>query len=271
MMRSLWTAASGMSSQQFLVDTIANNLSNVNTAGYKKERLEFKSLLYETMKRADLDPANMTGQPVNLQVGHGVRPIAIARNFTQGNMEATGSNMDLMIDGNGFFMVAKSQDEVAYTRDGSFKTSSTDEGVILVTSDGYPVLSADGEHVIIPDGVDIKSVSITADGRFLYNLPNGTSEDLGFSLAIAQFSNTQGLEAIGGNLYRPTVASGEAVMEAEGNVVQSNVVQGYLEMSNVQVAEEMVKLIVAQRAYELNSKIIQSSDEMLQQANNLRR
>lgn len=272
MMRSLWTAASGMVAQQQNIDTISNNLANVNTYGFKKERMEFKSLLYETMKRADMDAANRGGAPVNLQVGHGVRTIATSRSFTQGNLEATQHPLDFVIEGQGFFVIQRSPDEVAYTKDGAFKLSITDDGLMLVTSDGYPVLSTDGDLIVFPTDVETKDINVTSTGVFTVVNDIGETEDLGFAMDIVQFSNVQGLEAVGANLYMTTPSSGEPMSEAAGDTVRlSNIVQGYLEMSNVQVAEEMVKLIVSQRAYELNSKAIQTSDDMLQTANNLKR
>ncbi len=272
MMRSLWTASSGMSAQQLNVDTISNNLANVNTTAYKKERLEFKSLLYQTMQRADLDPANANGRPVNLQVGLGVRPIATARIFERGNFEATMGKTDFAIDGDGFFMVQRTPDQIAYTRDGSFKISNTDAGIMLVTAEGYPVLGVDDQPIIIPEDVPIGRLSIADDGTISFNDVDNVAQDLGMQIAMVQFSNVQGLEAIGSNLFTTTASSGLALYEANGEVNKgSTLIQGFIEMSNVQVAEEMVKLIVAQRAYELNSKAITTSDEMLQQANNLKR
>lgn len=274
MMRSLWTSATGMTSQQMNVDTISHNLANVNTAGYKKERLEFQSLLYETIRRADLDAANQ-GPPVNLQVGHGVRPSGLARDFTQGNFMVTHGQFDIALEGSGFFVLNRGiagEDDYTYTRDGSFKISPSDEGLMLVTSTGLPVTDVDGENIVFENDLNLRKVSIDQTGRFYYMDENDDLVELDMQIAIVQFDNRQGLEAIGGNQYRVTVASGEAAMEEEmEDVVRTEVVTGYIEMSNVNVAEEMVNLIVAQRAYELNSKAIQASDEMLQQANNLRR
>ena len=271
MMRSLWTAASGMTSQQANVDTISNNLANVNTTSYKKERMEFKSLLYQTMQRADMDPQNQTGRPVNLQVGLGVRTIATSRIFDQGNLEVTGHPIDFAIEGNGYFAIQRGE-EVFYTRDGSFKASVGEDGIMLVTSEGYPVLSTDGEPIIIPFDVSLESLSVSREGVFEYVDAAGVANDLDVQFNVVQFSNPQGLEAVGSNLFGITPASGEPLLESEGEVTKpSGIIQGYLEMSNVQVAEEMVKLIVAQRAYEMNSKAIQASDDMLQQANNLKR
>jgi len=275
MMRSLWTAASGMNSMQMNIDNIANNMANVNTTAFKSERVEFKSLLYQTMQRADLDPANTGGRPVNLQVGLGVRPVATTRMFTQGNLLQTPNNLDFAIQGPGFFAVQASaeDDTTLYTRDGSFKISANEAGeIMLVTSQGLPVLSVDGEPVVFPDDVRMSSLSIDSDGNFTFMDSEGELQDLGIQLAIVQFSNVQGLEAMGSNLFSVTPASGEAVMEADGEVSErSGVVQGFLEASNVSMADEMINIITTQRAFDFNSRVIQASDEMLQGAANLRR
>lgn len=270
MMRSLWTAASGMKGQQLNVDTISNNISNVNTTGFKKERLEFKSLLYQTMERASLDEAD-TGKPVNLQVGLGVKPIATSRMFTTGNLQRTENDLDFAIEGNGFFAIQTGEDEISYTRDGSFKISTENGENTLVTSEGYFVLDNNGDRITFPATVPIKDMIIEQNGAIKYKVGNEI-QDTGNFIAMYQFSNPQGLEAIGGNLYSITTASGEPISELDGEVSQkSKLSQGFLEMSNVNIAEEMVNLIVAQRAYELNSKAITTSDEMLQQANNLKK
>lgn len=270
MMRSLWTAASGMKGQQLNVDTISNNISNVNTTAYKKERLEFQSLLYQTMERASLDEAD-TGKPVNLQVGLGVKPVSTSRLFSTGNLQRTENNLDFAIEGDGFFMIQTGEDEVSYTKDGSFKLSPNGDTNNLVTAEGYYVLDTNGEPITLPANVPVKDISVNAKGNITYLL-NGQVQELGITLGLVQFSNPQGLEAIGGNLYTKTPASGEPLLEADGDVSNlSNITQGYLELSNVNIAEEMVNLIVAQRAYELNSKAITTSDEMLQQANNLKK
>jgi flagellar basal-body rod protein FlgG len=261
-----------MYAQQMNVDTISNNLANVNTAGYKKERLEFKTLLYQTMLRADLDPANQTGRPVNLQVGLGVRPIATSRLFDQGNFQITNNTLDVALSGAGFFTIATGADAVAYTKDGTFKLSLADGGLMLVTSEGYPVLNTDGAEIIIPENVDVKTVSIDESGVFTYTNADGQPENLGSQFAVVQFSNPQGLESVGRNLFEVTPASGEPLSEADGETnTLTQVVQGTLEMSNVAVADEMVNLIVAQRAYDLNSKVVTTSDEMLQTAAGLKR
>jgi len=272
MMRSLWTAASGMISQQQNVDTISNNLANVNTYGYKKERMEFKTLLYETLARADLDPSNQTGRPVNLQVGLGVRPISTARIFTQGNLERTDNSNDVAIEGDGFFAVDRGGGNFFYTRDGAMKVSISDNGSMLVTSEGYPYMGLDDTPLVLPGNIAIEDLSINEEGQLSYLDSQGQYQDLGLRIKVVQFPNPQGLEAVGANLLQTTSASGPALAEADGETNRiSRLRQGILEMSNVQVAEEMVNLIVAQRAYDINSKAITSSDEMLQTANNLKR
>ena len=273
MMRSLWTAASGMITQQHNVDSISNNLANVNTVGYKKERMEFKPLLYETMKRADLDPANQKGSPVNLQVGHGVRPIAVSRLFTMGNLQRTDNPQDFAIEGDGFFMVQRDYDSVFYTKDGSFKLSPMEDGsLMLVTSEGYPILGVDDDIIIIPPDVVFTDINVDDTGAFFYVDEFGALVNLDIQIKMVQFPNPQGLEGIGSNLLAQTIASGRPLSEADGEVNRkSRLIQGALEMSNVQVADEMISLIVAQRAYDLNSKAINTSDDMLQTANNLKR
>lgn len=273
MMRSLWTAASGMTSQQLNVDTISNNLANVNTNGYKKESAEFKSLLYQTMQRANVPTEGGQARPGNLQVGHGVRPVAINRSFTTGTVQETGSSTDLAIEGNGFFVISDRDDRETYSKDGSFRAAITDDGSYrLVTSDGYPVLSIDDEPLEIDDNVDMSRLNISQDAIVSYLDPE-TNENIEIGqLKIVQFPNVAGLEAIGSNLYVTTPASGEPLVEADGEVaVTSAIKQYFLEGSNVQVAEEMVKLIIAQRAYELNSTAIKTADSMLQEANQLKR
>ena len=273
MMRSLWTAASGMTNQMLQIDNIANNLSNVNTTGFKRERVDFQTLLYTTMRRADLDPVNMTGRPVNLQVGHGVRASGTTRLFEQGPLQTTGLATDFAIEGRGFFEVRRNFDEFVFTRDGTFSFMPLDDdSLMLTTSSGYPVMDIDGAEIIIPPGISASDVVISDMGEVSILDFDGTVVPLGFIIRIVQFPNPQGLEAIGGNLYTQTVASGIPLFEIEGETgTLSRIRQGFLEMSNVSVAGEMISMITAQRAFDLNSRAITTSDEMLQTANSLKR
>ena len=287
MMRSLWTASSGMLSQQTNLDTIAHNLSNINTIGYKKETAEFKSLLYQTIREASTDSE---GNPkaTAIQVGSGVRNSAIPSIFVQGRLTASDGPFDLGIQGNGFFMVRDTAGETAYTRSGAFQASLTTQGnVILATSDGNPVLNSQGQEIVLwqrqaTDGAQtnpaqnwsVDDIIIDESGQVLREV-RGTdtvSYDLIGRIGVAQFNNPSGLLKAGGSLLYQSDASGAARIEGQDTGLKESVVkQGYLEASNVQAVDEMVNMIVAQRAYELNSKIITASDEMLQQANNLRR
>jgi flagellar basal-body rod protein FlgG len=266
MMRALWTAASGMKAQQFNVDVISNNLSNVNTTGYKKERAEFKDLLYQTIDRAYV--LGQDGKPTNLQVGHGTTVVSTVKNFSGGNLEETGNALDMAIDGDAFFMVKGPTGDTVYTRDGSFKASYTEEGNKLTTSDGYPVLDDGGNEIILT--IDPSQLNVSQLGELSYTGEDGAEVPLGQTMGLVKFPNRYALESMGKNLYKENSATGAAVTDSELGT-RSTITQSFLESSNVQVVEEMVKLIVAQRAYEVNSKSIQSSDEMLGMANNLRR
>ncbi len=267
MMRSLWTAASGMKAMQFSVDTISNNLANVSTTAFKKEKAEFEDLLYVSMQKAY--SAENAGRPVNLQVGHGVVSRATVRDFSSGNLEQTSNKLDMAIEGNGFFSVRGADGNIYYTRDGSFKVGMTDEGKMLTTSKGYPVLDQDGLEIYF-DG-DMANYEIQPSGEITMKDPEtGVTLPTGQYIGLYQFDNPLGLEATGGNLYRSNSATGEPLIDFETEN-PSTIHNYFLESSNVQVVEEMVKLITAQRAYELNSKAITTSDEMLQTANNIRR
>lgn len=271
MVRALWTAASGMTAQQLNVDTISNNLANVNTVAYKKETANFKSLLYETMNVGADEPVQAA--PTSMQVGHGVRALANSRSYSTGAFQASENITDLAIDGKGFFAIAKG-DEETYTRDGSFRLAVIpDEGAYaLVTSDGFPVLSTEDESIIVGTDIPADKLVIGQDGSVYYmDEETNTQMDIA-KIKVVQFANNQGLEAIGNNLYAATGASGEPLVEGEADGLQTSIIRsGYLEASNVQIAEEMVNLIIAQRAYELNSTAIQTVDTMLQQANELKR
>lgn len=272
MMRTLWTAASGMMAQQTNVDTIANNISNVNTTGYKTEQAEFKSLLYQTLQSRSTS-ANGDEKPISAQVGLGTRLASITSNFTQGSMLASESQTAFAMQGNGFFGVQGADGTVYYTRNGDFKWSMGVDGVTLATSEGYPVLNSEGEPIILPDYVAASDVRFTSKtGEIGYLDASGEYISLDMSLGAWQFNNPAGLEKTGMSLYLQTDASGQPMNEATtAGIMKTDIINGYLEGSNVQIADEMVDLIVAQRAYEMNSKAIQAADEMLGQANSLRR
>lgn len=263
MIRSMFTAATGMIAQQMNIDAIAHNLANVNTTGFKKSRVNFQDLLYETIKPAGSETQAGTTIPEGIQVGHGVRPSAIAKVFTSGAAIQTGNSLDMMIEGDGFFQVEMPDGTIAYTRDGSFKINQ--EGVIM-TADGYPLTPG----ITIP--TDAELVSIGSDGTISARVPgDNTPQNLG-TLQLVRFSNPAGLDArLGRNLLLETQASGPANAGEPGLDGVGTVAQGFLENSNVQVVEEILQMIIAQRAYEANSRVIQTSDDMLQTANNVRR
>ncbi len=270
MMRALWTAGSGMKAQQFNVDVISNNLANVNTTGYKKERAEFKDLLYETMGRAYV--LDNSGKPVNLQVGHGTAVSSTVRSFEGGNVDKTDSPLDFAIEGEGFFTILGSDEKVRYTRDGSFKISVTEDGMRkLTTSDGYSVLDDAEQEIIFDPEVNISSLIVTANGQLSYKNADGETVSLDQTIGLVNFPNQYALEAVGKNLFEKNSATGEPIPASENEAGKSTIAQYCLESSNVSVVDEMVKLIVAQRAYEISSKAIQQSDDMLQIANNLKR
>lgn len=271
MVRSLWTAASGMRAQQINVDTIANNLANVNTVGYKKETNEFKSLLYQTIQ-AKTTSANGDTKPVGAQVGLGVKNAAITSIFKQGNTQTTEKDTDFAIEGEGFFSVMGLDGETYYTRNGAFNWATSTGGVMLANSEGLPILDIDGNSIEFDtEEYDVAAITIDSNGNICYPDETGNAQGLGIQLGLFQFANPSGLEKQGSTLYKVTDASGEPVNEADGVLKRSVIKQGCLEMSNVQVVDEMVNLIVAQRAYELNSRAITTSDDMMQQANQLKR
>ncbi len=272
MMRALWSAASGMKGQQTAVDTIANNLANVNTTSYKSQTTQFKSLLYQTI-RSNSTNANGETKPTSVQVGLGTRVSATNSNFTQGPMMASDSNTCFCISGEGFFAINGPGDETLYTRDGNFTWALQQDGTRALTdSDGYFVQDREGEPITIPNEAGTEGFTVGEDGAVSYRNPDGTFTTTGQYLALYQFTNRVGLEKVGDNQYRPTQASGEAQSEWDTDgLTPSSMYQNYYEGSNVNVADEMVNLIVAQRAYELNSKAITTSDTMLEQANNLKR
>ncbi len=271
MMRALWTGASGMISQQTSLDTISNNFANVNTAGYKKETAQFSSLLYSKIQSKVTDSEG-NQKPVIGQVGSGVRVTGIVSSFTQGTLQESSNDWDLAIEGNGLFSVRDSDGNTAYTRNGSFRIAMGTEGVTLASADGYPVLSTNGQPIVFNKDWDITKVTMDEYGNLMYPDENNVAMRTGIQIGLTQFVNPTGLEKAGGSLFYETEASGAPIKEIENtNLKQSKIHTGYIEGSNVQTADEIVNLIVTQRAYEMNSKTIAAVDEMLQQANNLRR
>lgn len=273
MVRSLWTGATGMIAQQLNVDNISNNLANVNTTGYKSEVMEFKSLLYQTIQTRTTT-ANGANKPIGAEVGLGVRNSSITSIFTDGSLLETPGEANFALNGRGFFGVRGEDGGTYYTRNGNFVFAVGSQGITLETTDGLPVLNSEGAPIIL-EGADIVTSKITVgskDGQLYYPDEKGNPQSMGIRIGLWQFNNPAGLSKEGDSLYSVTPASGEAMNEAQNaNLPRTKMIQGYLEGSNVQIADEMVNLIVAQRAYEMNSKVITTSDEMLQQANQLKR
>lgn len=262
MIRSLWTAATGMEAQQLNMDVIANNLANVNTTGFKKSRVDFQDLLYQTIRAAGAPEAEGTRVPTGIQVGLGSRPASVQKIMTQGDVQATGNQLDVVIEGDGFFQVMLPSGTYGYSRDGSFKIDGDGR---LVTSDGYTVWP----EITIPR--EATNVSIGPNGAVSVKVEGETEpRELG-DLKLVKFQNPAGLVNVGRNLMVQSAASGEPSEDVPGQNGLGTLSQGFLEMSNVKVVEEMVNLIVAQRAYEVNAKSIQTADEMLGIANQLRR
>lgn len=262
MLRSLFIAATGMEAQKLNIDVISNNLANVNTAGFKKSRADFQDLIYQTLRAAGATSAEGVQVPSGIQVGLGVKPVAVQKLFQQGDFANTGNSLDLVIEGEGFFQVLMPDGTVSYSRSGAFKLDS--EGRI-VNSDGYPLepgISIPANTLNITVGIDGKITVLQAG--------NSTPVEIG-QLELAKFTNPGGLNAVGRNLFLPTAASGEAITGSPALGGFGTISQGFIELSNVNVVEEMVNMIVSQRAYEINSKAVQASDEMLQVANNLKR
>lgn len=259
MIRSLYTAASGMKAQQFQVDTIANNIANVNTSGFKKSRLSFRSLLYQTYREPGLPLANNQNDVTGLQIGSGTEVSGSRKMMLQGVLELTGNQLDFGIEGEGFFELSLPNGELRYTRNGTFRQ---DVNGRLVTAEGYLLT----DQVTIPP--DAQGISISGDGQVFALLEQNTLSAIG-TLRLHTFANSTGLRAMGGNYFAPTVSSGQPQARQPGVQGTGSVRQGYLERSNVETVDELVSLIVAQRNYEVNSRAIRVSDEMLQQVNQL--
>lgn len=262
MIRALWTAASGMQAQQLNIDVIANNLANVNTTGFKKSRADFQDLIYQNLKTMGSPSTSTTQIPAGIQVGLGVKPAAVAKVFTPGDFTATGNQLDLAIEGDGFFQIQQPDGTIGYSRAGSFKKDSQGR---VVNSDGYPLLP----ELVIPNNAT--SVTVGNDGTVSVMQAGSTTPTTIGNLQLANFSNPVGLSSQGRNTYKESESSGAPTTGTPGQNGIGTLVQGFLEMSNVSVMEEMVSMITGQRAYEINSKAVQTSDEMLQTANGLKR
>ncbi len=262
MLRSLWTAASGMTAQQTNMDNISNNLANVNTVGFKKSRTNFEDLMYQELRPAGAVTATGVNHPTGIQIGLGTRVVSTEKIFTQGNFQQTGNQLDVTIEGDGFFQITLPDGNIAYTRNGAFKVDADGN---IVTSQGYLL----EPEINIPE--DALEVAIGEDGTVSVIMPGEQEADEIGAIETVRFINPSGLRAIGKNLFLPTGASGDPQPGVPGEDGFGTLAQGGLEMSNVNIVESMVNMITGQRAYEVNSKAIQTGDEMLQIVNNLKR
>ena len=260
MIRSLWISKTGLDAQQTQMDVISNNLANVSTAGFKRSRAVFEDLLYQTMRQPGAQSSQQTQLPSGMQIGTGVRPVAVEKIFTQGNLQQTGNEKDVAIQGPGFFQVLMPDGTTAYTRDGSFQTDSQGQ---LVTASGFPVQPA----ITIP--ADTRSLTIARDGTVTVTTATNVNPTQIGNIQLVTFVNQSGLEAKGENLFVETAASGAPQPTTPGTNGAGLLVQNYVETSNVSVVEELVNMIQTQRAYEINSKAITTSDQMLQRLTQL--
>lgn len=255
MIRSLWIAKTGMDAQQTQLDVISNNLANVSTNGFKGSRAVFEDMLYQNLRQPGAQSSQTTTIPSGLQVGTGVRPVATEVLFTQGSLQQTGNSLDTAINGQGFFQVQMPDGTISYTRDGSFQK---DANGVVVTANGYPLQPS----ITIP--ANAQSVTIGTDGTVSVTIPGTSAIQKVGNIQLANFVNTGGLQPLGQNLFAETAASGNAQTAAPGTNGIGLLNQGYVETSNVNVVEEMVSMIQTQRAYEINSKAVSTSDQMLQ-------
>lgn len=254
MIRSLWTASTGLNAQQIQIDIIANNLANVSTNGFKQARGIFADLLYQTLRQPGAQSSQTTQIPDGLQIGLGTTPVSTGRIFTQGSLQQTGNSLDMAIDGAGFFQVLLPDGTTAYTRDGSFQKDNQGQ---IVTANGYPLLPA----ITIPQNA--LTITIGTDGVVSITQPNSPATVQIGTIQVVTFINNGGLQSVGENLYLETASSGTPTPNTPGTNGSGTVVQNYVEASNVNVAQELVMMIQTQRAYELNSKVVSTSDQML--------
>ena len=262
MIRALWTAGTGMNVQQTNLDVIANNIANVNTNGFKKSRADFQDLMYQTLRLQGARTESGGMIPTGIQIGLGAMLSSVQKVFQQGDYQRTDNELDVAIEGNGFFQVTLPSGEKAYTRAGALKTDATGK---LVTPDGYAI----EPNLIIP--AKTTSISIEHDGTLTVQIQGQTAPQQVGTIELANFINPTGLRAIGKNMFMETDASGAPTTGKPGQNGMGTVIQGFLEMSNVNVMQEMINMIIGQRAYEVNTKAVQAADEMLQMTNNLRR
>ncbi|MFT4241275.1 MAG: flagellar basal-body rod protein FlgG [Acidovorax sp.] len=254
MINSLWISKTGMEAQQTQLDVISHNLANVSTTGYKRANAVFEDLIYQNLRQVGANTTEQNQLPTGLHLGLGVRTVATSRNFVQGSLQQTGNTLDVAIKGAGFFEVTRPDGTIGYTRDGSFQVDSQGR---LVTSSGLPVANG----ITVP--ANATSVTIGADGAVTATVPGSTTPQALGSLAMSDFINPAGLEPLGSNLYAETAASGQPQQGTPGTNGLGTMEQGYLETSNVNVVQELVTMIQTQRAYEMNSKAVQTSDQML--------
>ncbi len=259
MMRSLLTAATGMEAQQLNIDTVSNNIANVNTTAFKRSRANFHDLLYQTLKAPGLSASTGAVVPGGIQIGTGAKLSSVDKMFTEGAVKITGNELDFMVEGRGFFRVQRDDGEVLYTRDGHFSKDSTGR---LVNSEGYPVLP----EIVVPQ--DAQNLHVGSDGTVSVKVA-GQDQQIG-QILIADFINPSGLISMGGNNYMPSRASGDPVIGTPTQNSLGQIAQNQLESSNVNIVEEMVNMITGQRAYEINSKVIQTGDQMLSSTVNIR-
>jgi len=262
MIRALYSAASGMNAQQLNVDNIANNIANANTSGFKTRRAQFQDLLYQNMIQPGAAATQQTTVPTGLQLGLGARAVSNEIIFTQGDYTQTNNPYDVVIQGNGFFQIRRASGDVAYTKSGSFHTNSTGQ---LVTANGDLL----DPPITIPQNA--QSVTVASDGTVSFTLPSQSSAQQAGQIQLANFANPSGLNSLGGNLYQQTDASGDPIIGPPGGSDGlGTLLQGFTEGSNVSVVQEFINLIVSQRAYEANSKVVKAADDMYQQVNNLK-
>jgi flagellar basal-body rod protein FlgG len=262
MMRAMWSAAAGMNVQQTNMDTISNNLSNVNTTGFKKARAQFQDLLYQTMNQAGTSSSTSTQLPTGIQVGLGAKLQSLQRTYSEGSLKSTGGRFDLAVQGDGFFRVTMPDGTQAYTRDGAF---TLDQNGNLVNSLGYSL----DPQITVPQ--DALSATVAADGTVSVTQAGQTQPQQIGQITLVNFINPMGLNQLGNNMLQPTLASGDPIEGIPGQAGLGTLQQGFLEVSNVDLAEEMVNMIIGQRSYEANSKTIQTVDQMLQLVANLKR